>query len=356
MLDIVEIMRLLISLLAVTFCCDASESKVLKDRFTVMTYNVQNLFDTKHDRGKDDYTYLPKEQKQTKAHKRRCKKIKVPKWRKECLYWDWSMDVLNQKLERLTGVLKQINRGLGPDIVILQEVENLSVLNHWKDHFLGEMNYQEAILIEGSDVRGIDVAMLSKFRSINKPTLHSIPFKDLPSGETSNTRGILNSRFILKDKSSVNVFGVHFPAAYHPRKMRIQALSFLNTLLKEADKTSFEVAAGDFNITAKENKSSKMLETYIEPLWNIAHYLCEGCQGTNYYASEKSWSFLDMILLSRASKVNGWQIDPMSVRVIKNAPGQKTENGFPNAFTPSNRKGVSDHFPLVVDFIKLSSS
>ncbi|MCO4755188.1 MAG: hypothetical protein KC478_11955, partial [Bacteriovoracaceae bacterium] len=26
---------------------------------TLMSYNVQNLFDTTHDAGKDDYTYLP---------------------------------------------------------------------------------------------------------------------------------------------------------------------------------------------------------------------------------------------------------------------------------------------------------
>ena len=30
-----------------------------------MTYNVENLFDTKHDEGKDDYTFLPLSFKRT---------------------------------------------------------------------------------------------------------------------------------------------------------------------------------------------------------------------------------------------------------------------------------------------------
>ena len=54
-------------------------------RVSLMTYNVENLFDTVHDEGKDDYAYLPLSVKQ--AHPEylaTCTKIDVAAWRKEC--------------------------------------------------------------------------------------------------------------------------------------------------------------------------------------------------------------------------------------------------------------------------------
>ena len=38
------------------------------DEFSVMTLNVDNLFDTKDDKNKDDKAYLPIEEKQSKEH------------------------------------------------------------------------------------------------------------------------------------------------------------------------------------------------------------------------------------------------------------------------------------------------
>ena len=38
-------------------------STVFAESFTVMTYNVENLFNTTHDEGKDDWAYLPKASK-----------------------------------------------------------------------------------------------------------------------------------------------------------------------------------------------------------------------------------------------------------------------------------------------------
>ncbi|MCH2100039.1 MAG: hypothetical protein MK142_16780, partial [Pseudomonadales bacterium] len=38
----------------------------------IMTFNVENLFDTTHDEGKNDETYLPLSVKQSDAHRAKC--------------------------------------------------------------------------------------------------------------------------------------------------------------------------------------------------------------------------------------------------------------------------------------------
>ena len=50
------------ALVLLTFClvCYSVSAKTI----SVMSYNVENLFDTVHDQGKEDYTYLPLSLKQ----------------------------------------------------------------------------------------------------------------------------------------------------------------------------------------------------------------------------------------------------------------------------------------------------
>ncbi|MCH2567131.1 MAG: hypothetical protein MKZ98_01030, partial [Pseudomonadales bacterium] len=85
------------------------------ESLTIMTFNVENLFDTTHDQGKNDETYLPKRQKQSKQHINKCNKINVNRWRDQCLYWDWSEAVVEQKLTVIGDAIKQVGDGEGPD-------------------------------------------------------------------------------------------------------------------------------------------------------------------------------------------------------------------------------------------------
>ena len=49
--------------------CISNEHQASKGALTVMTYNVENLFDSLDDPGKDDETYLPIEVKKTARHR-----------------------------------------------------------------------------------------------------------------------------------------------------------------------------------------------------------------------------------------------------------------------------------------------
>ena len=72
----------------VLLACSAGETQVTS--VTVMSFNVQNLFDNRDDVGKDDKAYLPIEAKQDETHAAACNEIPVESWRDECLNLDWS--------------------------------------------------------------------------------------------------------------------------------------------------------------------------------------------------------------------------------------------------------------------------
>ena len=113
--------------------------------FSVMTYNTQNLFDTLDDPKKNDKAYLPIELKQSKKHIDSCKYISVKSWKDECLNLDWDDATKNAKLANLaTEILKYDNSG--PDILALQEVENLNILTQLFE-LLEPFGYKDFTLI-----------------------------------------------------------------------------------------------------------------------------------------------------------------------------------------------------------------
>ena len=116
-----------------------------------MTFNVENLFDNIDDPGKADETFLSLETKQAQTHIDACNEIEVERWRNTCLYLDWSDAAIDYKLRVIGDAILQVNDGRGPDIVALQEVENLAMLERLRTERLVAANYGPAILIEGDD-------------------------------------------------------------------------------------------------------------------------------------------------------------------------------------------------------------
>jgi endonuclease/exonuclease/phosphatase family metal-dependent hydrolase len=319
-----------------------------------MTFNVENLFDTRDDPGKDDRTYLPLAMKQTVEHKAACAQVDVAAWREQCLDWDWSEGILERKLAALAATIRQVNDGRGPDILALQEVENLSIVERLRTEYLPDSGYRPAILIEGGDNRGIDVAFLSKLEPDGRPKLHRIPFDSAEPARVADTRGILEATFVLPDGSLLTGYAVHFPAPFHPTEMRVSAYEFLAKLLAglPADRPAF--AAGDFNTTSEEDRKQAMLDRYARPHWTVVHEQdCKDsrgdCRGSSYYARDDTWSFLDMILWAPAWDRGAhatWDLRENSVRIANAYSRQLRDNGTPARFTLPEAEGVSDHWPL----------
>lgn len=340
---------LLVTLLLFSAC--TPEQPVPDTTVTIMTFNVENLFDNTDDPGKDDLTYLPAAAKQDPAHIAACETIEVERWRNECLQLDWSDAVIDAKLRAIATTIRQVDGGA--DIIAFQEIENAAILNRLSSEFLADLGYGDAILIEGQDLRGIDVAFLSKLPVIGAPELHPLRFPDHPERE-GDTRGVLEATFELPDGGKLTGYAVHFPAPFHPTEMRIVAYQHLNALRNALPDDHNVFAAGDFNTTSSEIAQTDLLERFAGPSWQIAHQIalepgCTHCKGTQYYARDDSWSFLDMILWSPArGKKTTWGIRADSVRVLANNPAQVRDDGTPNRFNAETRTGVSDHWPLLL--------
>ncbi len=69
-------LAIITSLLALC-ACSAPSSPTDDASVSIMTFNVQNLFDNVDDPGKDDKAYLPIEDKQNDAHIAACNEIEV---------------------------------------------------------------------------------------------------------------------------------------------------------------------------------------------------------------------------------------------------------------------------------------
>jgi endonuclease/exonuclease/phosphatase family metal-dependent hydrolase len=349
-------MKKTVFLTAFLLVCSPAPTETLKTppqshTVTIMTFNVENLFDNNDDEGKDDRTYFPLEVKQTDEHKKACAEITVERWRDKCLYWDWSDNIIEHKLRVVAKAILQVNDGRGADIIALQEVENISILERLRTEYLSDANYLPAILIEGNDFRGIDVAFLTRLELANEPVLHKIPFTGFDEKRVADTRGILQADFTLPDGSILTGFAVHFPAPHQPTGMRVAAYAHLSQLKADLPAGRPAFAAGDFNTTAEEDRNKNMLERHARPWWTVVHELgCGGCKGTYYYRPTDDWSFLDMILWSPGEPSGAqatWKLHSNPYYVANQGPDQVLENGTPARFSLPEGTGVSDHWPLV---------
>lgn len=318
---------------------------------TIMTFNVENLFDNVDDPNKNDETFFALADKQSAAHKAKCAEITVKRWRKQCLDWDWSDEILERKLKAIAAAILQIDHGRGPDILALQEVENLGILERLRTQYLADAEYLPAILLEGHDIRGIDVAFLSRLPLAGKPRLHAFPQHGIDDKRHGDTRGILEATFTLPGGALLTGYAVHFPAPFHPTEMRVAAYQQLNEIRRVLPDDRYVFAAGDFNTTSREDRDKDMLQRFVRPSWTIVHEQgCDNCRGTQYYARDKSWSYLDMILWSPAmprGEYATWSIRAASFAIANQGPGQLRKNGTPARFELPEGNGVSDHWPVV---------
>lgn len=331
-----------------------------EQRVSLMTYNVENLFDTVHDAGKDDFAYLPLTEK--KAHPQylaTCTKISVPAWRDECEKTDWTEAKLAEKLTRLADVIGQINDGRGPDILLLDEVENLNVVEMLNAR-LSKADYQTRVLLEGWDERGIDTVVLSRLPQWDKPILHKVPYH-AENGDSSEkngkTRGILEVRLLLPDGQKASVFAVHLPSGGGPGYLRRQAADYLGVLKSQLPADVLPIVGGDFNINAGEEKEHGYIANHLANSWSVSHLIgCTDCKGSYYYHQLRQWSFFDILLFPKemtADGFNGWKVDPASIRLANASRYQVNKYGSPARFQDGKYPdGVSDHWPLYAEIYR----
>ena len=124
-----------------------------------MVWNVENLFDYNHDEGKNDWAFVPIG---TPGKAAACEKVKSFKWRRECFETDWNADKLSIKMDQIKEVIWR-DRFRMPNFFALVEVENKNVVSKLAKH----LGYENFVMSEGPDYRGIDMAVLYRGEGIN---------------------------------------------------------------------------------------------------------------------------------------------------------------------------------------------
>jgi len=316
------------------------------NRVSIMAFNVENLFDTVHDEGKDDYTFLPLKEKRKSPDVKAFCATQSRGRKSECYNLDWSPKVLKTKFEALNGAVFQVY-GKGPDILMLEEIENIKVLKQWNESGLKQAGYQTVELIEGPDKRGIDVALLSRFPVEGKSQLHTIEWEKALDQDPFPTRGILEVPLRLPSGHIIHVFVVHFPSQASPTVFREDAVNNIKNLVSKVPVDRFWVVGGDWNITAEEDEQTGLISKTLSEFGLVSHiYGCKECRGTYNY--RKDWNFLDILLFSKnlSQENSPLKLVADSITVPQWGPKQAKRSGRPYRFDPEKGEGISDHFPI----------
>lgn len=317
------------------------------NEFSVMSFNVENLFDAVHDKDREDYTYLPLTEKNNSEVQKFCSEMSNKSYREECQSLDWNESVIQTKLKNVGQVIRYVDHGQGPDNLFLLEVENESILKRLVSDQLANLGYRTVVLLEGPDLRGIDPGFISKFPLLGKK-LHIIPYQDANPEKlkwAQRSRGILEVTVSAPNGRPLTFLVGHFPSQSNPTEWRAQAIQYAKNLMVQYQKEGRAVIfGGDLNIIDSEEKEKGYYKTEMSQVGDVSHLIgCKTCKGTHNYRGE--WSHLDVLVFSKNLDDLGMQLLPDSIQVVK-APGHIRNNGTPWRFNAEKKEGVADHFPL----------
>ncbi len=313
-------------------------------------YNLENLFDTSHAEGKNDYDFTPSSEYQYNTR----------------IYFD--------KLDHLASCISQIGTDINPDGLALMgcaEIEDSVVLHDLVRRDPLKSRNLRFVHYESPDERGIDVGFIYNPKYFK--VISSAPFYvQLPGGskEAHHTRDVLYVKGILAG-DTVHVFVNHWPsrsggeersiparaAAAQVCRTRIDSLLALNP-------NSKIIAMGDLNddpvspsvakvMKAKADKDKVGLTDIYNPWINLYK------KGIGTLAYQDAWGLFDQIMISGAwlprdqkgfffHKATIFNADFLIQKTgqYRNYP-KRTWNGTTYNY------GYSDHFPVYITLLKL---
>jgi endonuclease/exonuclease/phosphatase family metal-dependent hydrolase len=323
-----------------------------------MSYNVENVFDTYHDTNKWDYEYLPLHQKQT-IYKKQVEQFCRQK--ASCIRKNWDRHSYMAKIKNLRKVIASYDNGKGPDILVLEEIENKRAIVNFINLALKDLGYKYYGHEESLDRRGIDVAVISRIPIIGQKLHPYIKDQNFPNIHLK--RGVLQTDFKINGKK-LSLLGVHWPAQTKtPSTKRRIAAAF--HLIKVAEKihlnTNIILATGDFNTVSTEspNPINRYMKKYF---FDALDYSDSKAKGSYFY--KNTWSHFDRMFIYKKGTWNhrsGIYPQWKSYQVVSyDFMKRKTDlihpqtrevivsRGAPKRFNHQDKSGYSDHFPVAL--------
>lgn len=275
---------LLVAFLCASFVPVQGQGRAQRQHlYSVAFYNLENLFDTLHDEGKNDYDFLPSGR------------------------YAWGTRKYEAKLKNLARVLSQLSRDRvpqGPACIGVAEVENRRVLaDLLAQPSLSQYKY---VHYEGPDRRGIDCALLydtAQFRVHHSRLVLSTPY----CGDTTQlTRGFLIVDGELAGDHICFIVN-HWPSRGSASSVRVHAARQVRALTDSLFRLNPRlklIVMGDLNddpmdeslqtLGARKYPRQVKKRDFYNPWWAT---LEDDSIGTLCYHGK--WNLFDQILLTR---------------------------------------------------------
>lgn len=331
----------------VSVCClffgesaNAQKTVPVFDGFVVVSYNVENLFDTINNPNTADDDFAPDGGNR----------------------WDsWRYRI---KLRNIWKVLAATNLCNFPDVIGLCEVENRAVVEDlitwtplWKGHY--------SIMHKDSrDRRGIDLALLYNAKTFRPLDSAFVPVT-VPDEPDFATRDIMYVKgLVTATGDTLHIFLNHWPSRYGgfawTEPYRCRAARVLRETVDSvltAEKNARIICMGDFNDTpfdksVNEDLGAKTDFSNPKPgeLYNISYCLAH---------KKKMWSYwyqghgdlLDQVMVSGSMLgVSGFHLNPDNVFPL-DEPNFMDKDGRPlrTYQGPVYKGGYSDHLPIIIN-------
>lgn len=306
--------------------------------FRVMSYNVENLFDTIKSPDKNDSEFQPDG------------KRNWTKWR----YY--------HKLQQIAKVISAAGEWDTPALVGLCEVENDSVIHHLLRRTLLRKQDYRFCITTGEDERGINTVLLyqrDKFDYLYHAE-YRIPFTQ----PRKKSRNILHVTGQIITRDTLDVFVCHFPSRYSGEKeteqARADAALFLRSLcdsLHRVRANCLLLIMGDFNDTPQGKSLTQQLKALPPQTETNQH---DGVMLYNLTYTEKgshkyrdTWSQLDQIIVNPSFYhhfVSGSARNFTPPFLLTNDKTWRGKRPLRTYHGYKYEKGFSDHLPVIADF------
>lgn len=319
--------------------------------YAVGFYNLENLFDTCHDAGKNDYEYLPDGRNR------------------------WNGLKYSHKLKNMARVLSEMGTDVLPNVgcsfIGVSEVENARCLTDLcNQEPLKARNFQFCH-IEGPDKRGVDCALLYNPKFFTVRNVKLVPYVyDLPKDKDRATRGFLTVSGTLANEH-VTVVVCHWPsrgATPYYRELAGRQVRVLKDSLLKDDPDVKVFIMGDMNddptdksMTTELGCKSEIKEVGPKDLYNPWYNVLVK-KGTGTLMYQGAWNLFDQIvmtpnLLNQKGKNDYSMLKYKKHEIFRRDYLFQKEGKYKGNTLRTHAGGVwldgySDHLPTVVYLMK----
>ena len=277
-------------LLALMLLVGASTTFAQEKKFSLYGigfYNLENLFDTCHDEGHNDYEFLPDGG------------------------YKWTGLKYSNKLKNMARVLAEMGTdklpNIGCAIIGVSEVENAKCMEDLCNQEPLKARGYKFVHVEGPDYRGVDCALIYNPRMFQIRDVKLVPYVYvLEKDSARNTRGFLTVSGTLAGEHVVVIVN-HLPSrgaeSFYREEGGRQIRIVKDSLVKE-DPNAKIIIMGDMNDDPRDPSMSIALGArrdmkdvedggLYNPFWKIHD------SGTGTLMYDGAWNLFDQIIMSK---------------------------------------------------------